>query len=492
LGGTVALADFGLAPLLACAAIAMGAVGGGALVALFTVRSQLSGAAPLVQSRAAFGWCGAWGPTLAVLPLAALWFGADVALVAALGSDGGPVVQFLGGAAAVLVPLLALALPAKRWLGALAWVAAGAALAGLLAPLLVTGPLQFVDIAPAASTQTPGALLTVASLTLAYTLLWAPLAGAWGRRLPAEVPARRVFAVAFASHAAAVFLGGALGMLLTRLAGGQDSDGGIVGPLGLSLPPLPATSALSLVLLAVACNVLLARGAAGAARSLPLEVRRLILGAVVVVAGALLGVRGAGAFSDRWLNLTLALSLWAPPWCGVMLVDILWVHRGGWKRAVLVDWRRWVGWGVVAWAGGMLAAWPFVSQPDLWQGAWGVAHPHAGDLSPVIGAATAALVYAAFGHVAHPADGISGLGLLRRAAWLGERLPIPVRRWARALEAWSPSGARRAQLWSAGRGWLAAAVKRATRPAPPEPEAKPVPLQVEDLESTQRRKAAEG
>ncbi|MFD8864783.1 MULTISPECIES: purine-cytosine permease family protein [unclassified Streptomyces] len=390
-----AATGFGLSLGAAIVAILLGALVGSALVAMMSRMGVRLGVPQQVQARGPLGYYGNFLPVAYVNVFAGIGWAAVTAIL------GGKAFAELTGVPFWLCALALLALQAAvcvygyNMINSLQRV-----LAYVLTPLFVL--ITVVALVRGGGAAHParhpggslgaGGWITFAGWFLAFLVAWAPFASDYSRYLPdtPEVARRAAWYTGLGNFVTISWLG-TVGVLVGSGAHGADP----IVALHRLAGPFAAPALIAIAVSAFAQNFLNIYGSALSLQTLRVPVSRV--GAVVCVSlltyGVVLwGAAGTEAKFVSFLNLT---TYFIAPFVTVLILHYL---RGGGSdsRRVgeLYDRGRVLEWGIVAWAGGVLAAVPFWSS-RLYTGPLAAAHPGWGDLSMFVAAAVAAVLYLA-------------------------------------------------------------------------------------------------
>ena len=241
---------------------------------------------------------------------------------------------------------------------------------------------------------TIGGFLITVGAAFGYAAGWNPYSSDYTRYLPPET--RKLPIAVFAG------LGVFLSCMLLEVAGAAVVTAGRSELSPASFTALLPTVVAKLTLLAiclgaVAANVLNVYSGALSFMALGITIRLSRARAIVAVVFGLIGLvvawfglRNAG---ENYENFLLVIAYWIAPWLGVVYVDRF-LRRGRDHGAVaqLRSHRNWAG--PIAMAVALvLSVWLFSNQTE-YVGMVPAAHPEAGDLTPLVGFALAAVLYA--------------------------------------------------------------------------------------------------
>lgn len=205
----------------------------------------------------------------------------------------------------------------------------------------------------------PMAILTVA-ISASYLFSWGPYAADYSRYLPADTSRAAVFWWAFLGSWVSTCGVMVLGVLMAVRFHVANPMGELAAATG-RLAPL---AYLAVIVGTVTANVLNIYTGATSALTLGVRLDRARAAVVIGLLGGLLTWGGLYGFSGQYENFLLLLSYWVSPWLAVLFWDATRLQRT----------ERDYGIGLWAFAAGVVASIPFMSQ-TLWTGwvaqAWG-------------------------------------------------------------------------------------------------------------------------
>ncbi|MEV8568239.1 cytosine permease [Streptomyces sp. NPDC051322] len=235
-----------------------------------------------------------------------------------------------------------------------------------------------------------GGWITFAGWFLSFLVAWAPFASDYSRYLPdsPQVVTRTAWYTGLGNFVTICWLG-----ILGVLVGGSATSSDTITALHQLAGPLAVPALIAVSLSALAQNFLNVYGGAISVQTLKVPVSRtqaVVAICALAYAISLWGAAGTEAKFKVFLNLT---AYFIAPFACVLLLDY---HLGGRsdpnRISELYDRRRVLGWGFVAWAGGVLASVPFW-QSSFYTGPFSAAHPGAGDLSMFVAAGASVVLY---------------------------------------------------------------------------------------------------
>ncbi|WP_239028272.1 purine-cytosine permease family protein [Pseudonocardia acidicola] len=235
-----------------------------------------------------------------------------------------------------------------------------------------------------------GGWITFAGFFLAFLVAWAPFASDYSRYLPdSPASARGTAWFTGIGNFVTLFWLGTLGVLVGNGVGGADA----IEALRELTGPFAVPALIAVTLSVLAQNFLNIYGGAISIQTLRIPVSRtqgVILMSMLSFAVCLWGEAGVEDKFSIFLNLT---SYFIAPFAAVLLVDFFRGGRSDRSRIPeLYDTTRRLEWGAVAWAVGVLASVPFWDS-SIYVGPFAEAFPAWGDISMVVAALVAVLVY---------------------------------------------------------------------------------------------------
>ncbi|MGZ4437281.1 MAG: purine-cytosine permease family protein [Nocardioides sp.] len=251
-----------------------------------------------------------------------------------------------------------------------------------------------------------GGFLVLTAASFGYAAGWNPYASDYTRYLPPTVNRARVGLFAG--------LGVLLSCVVLELAGAAAVTIGkfdVANPTASFTGHLPTVVAdltlLAIALGAVSANVLNIYSGSMAFLALeirlPSHIRRALVALVFGVIGFFVAWSGLSDAGTKYENFLLIIAYWVAPWLGVVLTDQL-LRRGTDLEGAMTT-RSYTNWaGPIAFVvASVLSIWLFSDQTE-YVGPLAKAHPGIGDITPFVGFALAALLYAVlFKPLAKPA-----------------------------------------------------------------------------------------
>jgi nucleobase:cation symporter-1, NCS1 family len=379
-------------------AIAVGTLIGALLIALHATQGPKLGVPQTIQSRAQFGFYGSAFLFPAVLLI-------NVGFIAAQFVIQAQALEGVTAAVSIPVWILILAVPAVvigifgyRWIHRVMQATAivvGASLVVMLIQGLRYGSLPGREMSLAHPTA--GLFLAGVALLVIDMLSFGPFVSDYTRYLPASTDGRRLFWAIYAGNVTATFFSCAIGAYLAALlpslgpvaAVGRVSGKWALIVMALSLVNAGTFNAYTGAFQILAFANMWRRLASSSALT------RLIPFGVVMAAGVVVALVGYQSFVTNLSNFLDVLLVVFIPWSAVNLADYFAVRRARYDVAAFfvpggtygnLAWR-----GLLAYAIGLAAEWPFVSQPDY---TGPLVHTLGGaDISWLVGWFTAAAAY---------------------------------------------------------------------------------------------------
>jgi NCS1 family nucleobase:cation symporter-1 len=368
LGGVVI--SIGLSFWQALAAITTGTTIGALLIALHATQGPRLGVPQSIQSRGQFGFYGAAFMFPCVLALNVGFIAAQFVIQA----------QALAGVTSALtipqwivvlaIPALVIGIYGYRWIHRTIQATAvlvTVSLAVMLAQALLHGHLPASQATLTA--PRPGLFLAGVALLVIDMLSFGPFVSDYTRYLPATVNGRRLFWAIYVGNVAATVFSCAVGALITAMLpalGPVGAVGAISGKWALIVMAISLIDAGTFNAYTGAFQ-LLAIGTMWR-RFKPESVAvRVIPFTAVMAAGVIIALAGYQSFVTNLTNFLDVLLVVFIPWSAVNLTDYFAVRHGSYDVPSFFDpsgaygrlaWR-----GLLAYAIGLAAEWPFVYQP---------------------------------------------------------------------------------------------------------------------------------
>lgn len=394
--GTAAVTLFGLNFWQAALGLIIGNVLGVVLLGLLSTYGPKLGVPQMVQSRAAFGFFGNFGPGILTTLAGVMWFAVNTVLGAFAFQELFHANFFLALLVMVIIQVVVAVYGynmihlVERWLA-----------------IVLT--LVFIGVSWFAFTHVPyqvaynphapvalgisGGVIEAVGLAFSYLMGWTVYASDYTRYLPEKTPGRLVFwnaALAnFISCAWLEILGAGLALLLPVYA--QNANPTLM--LNYVHPNWLGPIALVAVILGtLTANVLNIYSGSLSALVVNIPLKRWMAAVVVGVLGGILAYIGHRSYYVGYENFLFLLGYWLAPWAAVVLVDYFVIFRSHYPVELFYDPRRIVSRGFWAWVLAIVASVPFFNQ-SLYLGIFAKHFPQFGDLSYYVGFVVAGLLY---------------------------------------------------------------------------------------------------
>jgi len=390
--------SIGLTFWWALIAIAAGTLTGALLIALHATQGPRLGVPQSIQSRGQFGFYGSAFMFPAVLLLNVGFIAAELVIQA----------QAMNGVTAALtIPqwILLLAVPSVvigifgyRWIHRV--MQATAVVVGVSLIIMLIQGLRHGAL-PAHQTTlvqpTAGLFLAGVALLVIDMLSFGPFVSDYTRYLSANTSGRRLFWAIYAGNVLATFFSCAVGAYLAALLpslGPVAAIGAVSGKWALIIMALSLMNANTFNAYTGAFQILAFTGMWRRFKSESVTVR-LVPYLCVMAIGVLTAYIGYQHFVTNLSNFLDVLLVIFIPWSAVNLADYFLIRHGNYDVASFFTadgaYGRFAWRGLLAYAIGLGAEWPFVSQPD-YTGPL-VRTLGGADISWLIGWFTAALIY---------------------------------------------------------------------------------------------------
>jgi NCS1 family nucleobase:cation symporter-1 len=399
LGGVVV--SFGLTFWWAVIAIVAGTLAGALFIALHATQGPRLGVPQTIQSRGQFGFYGSAFLFPCVLLL-------NVGFIAAQLVIQAQSAQGIGGSLTIPEWVLILAVPATvigifgyRWIHRVMQVTI--VITALSIIVMFIQALRFGSL-PAKETSmhapTLGLFIAGAALLVIDMLSWAPFVSDYTRYLPVDTNGKRLFWAIYSGNVIATILACSVGAYLAALLPALTAEG-----------PIPAIAKISgkwalVVMVLSLINSDTLNGYTGAFQVLALGnmwrrfksvsvMLRVVPFVAIMAVGAAIACIGYNNFVNNLSNFLQVLLAVFIPWSAVNLADYFLVRRGNYDVTAFfipdgiygrVAWR-----GLLAYAVGLAAEWPFISQVD-YTGPL-VQYLDGADISWIVGFFVAAIVF---------------------------------------------------------------------------------------------------
>ncbi|MFD7296066.1 purine-cytosine permease family protein [Streptomyces sp. NPDC059897] len=370
--GALAPTAFGLSFFWSLAALLVGHLGGGFLMALHSAQGPQLGVPQMIQSRGQFGSVGALAVVLVVIVMYQGFFASNLVVGAqSLGqvtSVGESTGVLLCAAVSLVVAVVGYRLMHR--IGAWTTWAFGA-IQIIGAAYLFTGGLPS-DFLTTGGFSLAG-FLGMVSVGALWQIAYAPYVSDYSRYMPAHRAGIR--STLWCTYAGCV-LGSVIPMVVGAaigIAGDGDPIAALNHLLGSTLGQLTLWSFALVTMLtnsmnlygAVLCAVTAVQTFAH--RWLPRATGRAVLGLALTALSVALALALADSFMTNYLNLIYVLQYVLIPWTAINLVDFYLIRHGSYDVASFFArdggiYGRWNGTALTVYAIGILAEIPFMAQ----------------------------------------------------------------------------------------------------------------------------------
>jgi NCS1 family nucleobase:cation symporter-1 len=378
LGGVVV--SIGLTFWQALIAITAGTIIGALLIALHATQGPRLGVPQTIQSRGQFGFYGAAFMFPCVLALNVGFIAAQLVIQAQSLRQVTSALTIPQWIVVLAVPSLIIGIYGYRWIHKS--IQASAVIVTVALAVMGIQALMHGSLPPAQAAMTaPHAGLFGAGVALLVIdmLSFGPFVSDYTRYLPEKVNGKAMFWAVYAGNVAATLVSCAIGAYLAALLpalGPVAAIGRVSGPWALAVMAFSLVNAGTFNAYTGAFQVLAIGSMWRRFRPESVAVR-VIPFVVVMMAGVVTALAGWQAFVTNLGNFLDVLLVVFIPWSAVNITDYFAVRHGDYHVPSFFDARGAYGrlaWrGLLAYAIGLAAEWPFVSQP-------GYAGPLAGKL----------------------------------------------------------------------------------------------------------------
>jgi NCS1 family nucleobase:cation symporter-1 len=367
--------SIGLTFWWALIAISVGTIIGALLIALHATQGPKLGVPQTIQSRGQFGFYGAAFMFPAVLVLNIGFIAAQLVIQAQ---------SMQGVVGSVTLPewIVILAIPAVvigifgyRWIHRV--MQATAIVVGVsLVIMFIQGLMYGSMSAHEASMSRPSAGLFLAGVALLVIdmLSFGPFVSDYTRYLPADTSGKRLFWGIYAGNVIATIGSCAVGAYLAALLptlvaadGPVAAIGKVSGKWALIIMAASLINACTFNAYTGAFQVLSFANMWTRLRAISVSLR-VVPFIVVMAVGVVVAIIGYKHFVNNLINFLDVLLVLFIPWSAVNLTDYFIIRRGEYNVAsfFIPDgvYGRFMWRGLLAYAIGLAAEWPFVSQPD--------------------------------------------------------------------------------------------------------------------------------
>ena len=396
LGGVVVA--IGLTFWWAVIAIVVGTLAGALFIALHATQGPKLGVPQTIQSRGQFGFYGAAFLFPCVLLLNVGFIAAQLVIEADAGNGVISSISVPEWIVIIAVPATAIGIFGYRWIHRAMQVTV--VVVGISMIVMLIQGIRFGSL-PAKETSmtapTAGLFLAGAALLVIDMLSWAPFVSDYTRYLPADTSGKRLFWTIYLGNVITTIISCVLGAYLAALLPDLSpiaAIGKISGKWALVMLVLSLIGSDTLNAYTGGFQVLAFGNMWRRFKSVSIWLRVVPFLCVMAV-GVVIALVGYKHFVSNLSNFLDVLLTIFIPWSAVNLTDYFLVRRGNYDVTAFFipngvygkfAWR-----GVVAYAIGLAAQWPFVSQPD-YVGPL-VSHLGGADISWLVGFFVSAVVY---------------------------------------------------------------------------------------------------
>ena len=363
--------SIGLTFWWALAAITLGTVIGALLIALHATQGPRLGVPQSIQSRGQFGYYGAAFMFPAVLLLNVGFIAAELVIQAQAMTGVTTALSMPGWILVLAVPSVVIGIYGYRWIHRV--MQATAAVVGIALVVMFIQGLQHGSL-PASETTLarPSAGLFAAGVALLVIdmLSFGPFVSDYSRYLPARTNGRRLFWAIYSGSVVATVASCAIGAYLAALLpslGPVAAVGKISGKWALIIMALSLVNANTFNAYTGSFQVI-AFGSMWRRFKAESVTVRVIPFLFVMAAGVVIACYGYQQFVANLSNFLDVLLVLFIPWSAVNIVDFFAVRHGDYDVASFFTadgaYGRFAWRGLGAYAVGLAAEWPFVSQPD--------------------------------------------------------------------------------------------------------------------------------
>ena len=363
--------SIGLTFWQALGAIGLGTLIGALLIALHATQGPKLGVPQSVQSRGQFGFYGAAFLFPAILALNVGFIASEFVIQAQSLEGVTSGVAIPEWIVLLAIPSAAIGVVGYRWIHRV--MQATAVVVGLSLVIMLIQGLRYSAL-PARemvlARPPAGLFLAGVALLVIDMLSFGPFVSDYSRYLPAATSGRRLFWAIYSGNVVATFVSCAIGAYLAALLpalGPVAAIGHVSGKWALIVMMASLVDANTFNAYTASFQILAftAMWRRYAAESL---IVRLIPFGCAMAADAVIAILGYRSFVGNLANFLDVLLVLFIPWSAVNLTDYFLVARGRYDIASFftpdgaygkIAWR-----GLLAYACGLAAEWPFVSQPD--------------------------------------------------------------------------------------------------------------------------------
>jgi NCS1 family nucleobase:cation symporter-1 len=369
LGGLTVV--IGLTFRWALIAIAAGTLIGALLIALHATQGPRLGVPQSIQSRGQFGFYGAAFMFPAVLLLNVGFIAAELVIQAQAMTGVTTALSIPAWILILAVPSVVIGIFGYRWIHHV--MQATAVVVGISLVIMLVQGLRYGALPAREMTWArppAGLFLAGVALLVIDMLSFGPFVSDYTRYLPVRTNGRRLFWAIYAGNVLATFFSCAIGAYLAALLPALDpvtAVGKISGTWALVVMAASLVNANTFNAYTGSFQVLAFGSMWRRFRAESVTVR-LIPFAFVMAAGVATAFLGYRSFVTNLTNFLDVLLVLFIPWSAVNLADYFLVRRGSYDVASFFTadgaYGRYAWRGLLAYAIGLVAEWPFVAQPD--------------------------------------------------------------------------------------------------------------------------------
>ena len=363
--------SIGLTFWRALIAIAVGTLIGALLIALHATQGPRLGVPQTIQSRGQFGFYGSAFMFPAVLLINVGFIAACLVIQAQAMTGVTSALTIPEWIVILAVPSVVIGIFGYRWIHRV--MQATAVVVGVALVIMFAQGLRYGAL-PARETTwarpTSGLFLAGVALLVIDMLSYGPFVSDYTRYLPAATSGRRLFWGIYAGNVLATFFSCAVGAYLAALLpalGPVGAVGKVSGSWALVIMAVSLIDANTFNAYTGAFQILAFGGMWRRFKAESVTVR-LVPFVCVMAAGVVTACLGYRSFVTNLTNFLDVLLVIFIPWSAVNLADYFLVRRGRYDVASFFTadgaYGRFAWRGLLAYAAGLAAEWPFVSQPD--------------------------------------------------------------------------------------------------------------------------------
>ncbi|WP_405480213.1 purine-cytosine permease family protein [Streptomyces sp. NBC_00009] len=371
--GALAPTAFGLSFVWSLAALLVGHLGGGFLMALHSAQGPQLGVPQMIQSRGQFGSVGALAVVLVVIVMYQGFFASNLVVGAQSLAEVTPVDERTGVLLCALVSLVVAVIGYRlmhRIGSVTTWAFGAVQLVGAVYLFFGGLPDGFLS----KGSFSLAGFLGMVSVGALWQIAYAPYVSDYSRYMPADrAGVRSTLWCTYAGCVLGSLIPMAVGSAIGIASGGSDPIGALDSLLGTTLGQLTLWSFALVTMLtnsmnlygAVLCAVTAIQTFAH--RWLPKAPGRTALATALTALSVVLALALADSFMTSYLNLIYVLQYVLIPWTAINLVDFYLVKHGAYDVESFFArdggiYGRWNATALTVYAIGILAEIPFMAQ----------------------------------------------------------------------------------------------------------------------------------